>query len=102
MNDQDWRFIELPDQRAPRGSPGELAGSLGLHVVEGLEVVDLRCNPGAEGTGVEAVDPPDGRPAGTKAGTKAGTNGRQPDPIAVIRPSPVIQTRRGEPEVGVM
>ena len=56
--------------------PIELAGSLGLHVVERLEVVDLGRDLRAERARVEAVDSLDRRAAGPKAGPER----RQPGP----------------------
>ena len=81
---------ELARDHAELAEPVELAGGLGRHPGERIEVVDLRGDLAPERGRVEPVDPLDRRGAARIPARKAST----PVPMAVTRPSPVIQTRR--------
>ncbi len=54
------RERHLSRHEAELAEPVELAGRLGRHEIDRVEVIDLCCDLGAERRGVEAVDPADG------------------------------------------
>ena len=82
---------EPAGDQAELAEPVELAGGLGRHPGERVEVVDLRRDLRAERTRVEAVDALDRR--ARRPAVPRGTRRRR-SRSAVMMPMPVIQTRR--------